>query len=284
MSVTAETFLDLGQEITNRRKRVAAKTMISRFRATFGTSPKICALLWGMVESRTVLPNGAKPVHLLWALAFLKLYCAEAVLAALVGGVDEKTFRKWAWYFVEQISDLQYTVICWANRFQGDVGNLCLVSVDGTDFQIYQWKPFWKGWFSHKFKGPGVRYEVGLCIMTGHIVWIHGPFPCGKWPDLKIFRNAMKQQLSPGEKVQADLGYRGEPDYIVLPTGVNDIGQRVRARHETVNKRFKQWGILHRVFRHEVSKHQPAFGSVAVITELAIEHGEELFGVEGYNV
>ena len=134
-----------------------------------------------------------------------------------------------------------------ADRFQGDIGNMCLVSVDGTDFQIYQWKPFWRGWFSHKFKGPGVRYEVGLCIMTGHIVWIHGPFPCGKWPDLKIFRNAMKQQLSPGEKVQADLGYRGEPDYIVLPTGVNDIGQRVRARHETVNKRFKQWGILHRV-------------------------------------
>jgi hypothetical protein len=168
--------------------------------------------------------------------------------------------------------------------FKEDIGNACLVSVDGTDFQIYQWKPFWRGWFSHKFKGPGVRYEVGLCIMTGHIVWIHGPFPCGKWPDLKIFRNALKQQLSPGEKVQADLGYCGEPDHIVLPTGVNDIGQNVRARHETVNKRFKQWGILHRVFRHEVSKHQPAFGAVAVVTELAIEHGEELFGVGDYDV
>ena len=120
---------------------------------------------------------------------------------------------------------------------------------------------------------------------TGHIVWIHGIFSCGKWPDLKIFRNAfLKQQLTPGKKIQAKLGYCGEPDHIVLPTGVNAIGQNNRARYETVNKRFKQWGILCRIFRHEVSKHQPAFPSVAVMTELAIKDEEELFGVGDYDV
>ena len=92
--------------------------------------------------------------HLLWALMFLKLYCSEAVLSSLAGGVHEQTFRKWSWYFVHEIANLQYKVILWENRFRGDIGNVCLVSVDGTDFEIYQLSPFWTGWYSHKFKGP----------------------------------------------------------------------------------------------------------------------------------
>jgi hypothetical protein len=173
---------------------------------------------------------------------------------------------------------------------QNNVGNVCLVSVDGTDFRIYEWKPFWKGWFSHKFRGPGLRYEVGLCIRTGWIVWIHGPFPCGKWADLTIFRKALKVMLPPGEKVHADLGYIGEPNHIVVPIQVdaNDmagkeaqhIAASVRARHETVNKRFKQFEILKRVFRHDVQHHQPVFGACAVITQMAIERGEPLYPLD----
>jgi hypothetical protein len=49
MSVTAKAFQELGQEITNRRKRVSAKTEMSRFKSTFGTSPMICATLWSMI-------------------------------------------------------------------------------------------------------------------------------------------------------------------------------------------------------------------------------------------
>ena len=90
----------------------------------------------------------------------------------------------------------------------------------------------------------------------------------------------MKSILSDGEKVIADKGYRGEDDWIVVPTGdINDPGKSVRTRHETVNKRFKQWQILHRVFRHDVQKHQPVLFAVAVITQLAIESGEPLYSV-----
>ena len=276
-------FLNEGRVLMARRNRVAAKTEISRFRSMFGTGPNICALLWKRISSSTSIPNGGKTVHLLWALMLLKLYCAESVLATLAGGVHEQTFRKWSWWFVEAISNLQYSVIVWNNRFRNDIGNVALVSVDGTDFEIYQWQPFWTGWYSHKFKGPGVRYEVGLCILTGEIVWIHGPFPCGRWPDLKIFRSAMKNSLSPGEKVVADLGYRGEPNHIITPSGDrSEPESKIRGRHETVNGRFKNWAILQRVFRHEVQKHQPAFGAVAVITQLQLENGEPLFGMENY--
>ena len=54
---------------------------------------------------------GGQPKHLLWALMLLKLYAAESVLRTLAGGVDEKTYRKWAWLYVYEISDLQYKVV-----------------------------------------------------------------------------------------------------------------------------------------------------------------------------
>ena len=55
--------------------------------------------------------------------------------------------------------------------------------------------------------------------------------------------------------------------------------QRIRARHETVNKRFKQWGCLQNKFRHDILKHAEVFRAVAVITQIAIETGEPLFEV-----
>jgi hypothetical protein len=58
--------------------------------------------------------------------------------------------------------------------------------------------------------------------------------------------------------------------------------QRVRAHHETVNKRFKQWSCLLSRFRHDIGKHGDVFRCVAVLTQLAIENGEPLFEVE-YN-
>ena len=33
--------------------------------------------------------------------------------------------------------------------------------------------------YSHKFKGPAVRYKIAVAIATGEIVWIHGSFPDG---------------------------------------------------------------------------------------------------------
>jgi hypothetical protein len=58
------------------------------------------------------------------------------------------------------------------------------------------------------------------------------------------------------------------------------IAASVRARHETVNKRFKQFEILKRVFRHDVQHHQPVFGACAVITQMAIERGEPLYPLD----
>lgn len=74
-------------------------------------------------------------------------------------------------------------------RMLGDNGSK--ITVDGTDFWIQKQAPFDKKWHSHKFKGPGLRYVLGVNIQLGHIVWTNGPFPCGHWSDIKIARNCL---------------------------------------------------------------------------------------------
>jgi hypothetical protein len=174
--------------------------------------------------------------------------------------------------------------IKWKSRHSGSTGNVCLVTVDGTDFRIPEPSPFWTGWFSHKFKAAGLRYEIAICIKTGYIVWVNGPFPCGSFPDIKIFRSALKYKLRAGEKVEADNGYRGEPLHVSLPGDIeSELHKKAevaaRARHETVNKRFKQFKCLKDVFRHDISKHAAVFRAVAVLTQLSMENGDPAFQV-----
>ena len=176
----------------------------------------------------------------------------------------------------------------WENRFKGDKGNDCLVSCDGTDFKIPEYGPTFS---SHKFaKKSGLRYEVCICILTGDIVWIHGPFPCGKFPDITIFRKSLLSHLGEAERVEADDGYIGEaprhvkcPKCIANPQETEFMQQRVRNRQETVNKRFKDWGVLRQRFRHSINlaRHGDIFRAVAVLTQLAINNGEKLFST-GY--
>ena len=76
------------------------------------------------------------------------------------------------------------------------------------DFLIHEPIPFDRKWYSHKFGKAGLRYEVGVSIQTGYIVWLNGPFKCGPWPDIKIARSNLIYQLDMNEMVVADHGYR----------------------------------------------------------------------------
>ena len=148
-----------------------------------------------------------------------------------------------------------------------------------------------KKWFSHKFKGPGLRYEIGISIKKGDIVWIAGPYICGKWNDLEIFKNGLIHQLDENERVEADDGYRAlDPEFVKSRTGFSskkerkDMTNKVRARQETVNKRLKQFQCLVQPFRHhDFEKHSNLVRAAAVVTQLAIQNGEPLFQVEYHN-
>lgn len=181
---------------------------------------------------------------------------------------------------------LSHCQILWENRKLGDTGNDCLVSIDGTDLPLA--KSYLKELFSYKFKHSGLRYEVGLCIKTGDICWWNGPFEPGIYNDEMVFKMGVLGMLEEGERVETDRGYRGiSPGYVKCPGMFSEpasaeMKQKVRSRHETGNKRLKQWKILRDRYRHDICEHQTVFGAIVALTQISIENGEPLFPVE-YN-
>lgn len=87
-----------------------AQTMAdTKARGFFGVPTHIIAEIWNRVEGD--IESAARPKHLLWALALMKVYATEDVLCRIVGWPDPQTFHKWAWYFVKRIADLEDQVI-----------------------------------------------------------------------------------------------------------------------------------------------------------------------------
>jgi hypothetical protein len=119
---------------------------------------------------------------------------------------------------------------------------------DGTDFRVPQKGTATKGiaFVSHKYAGKSaLRYQLGVSILGGALVWIQGPYPVGKYNDIKIFNKVLRHFLVPGERVEADEGYVRYPDKIKCPQNVGNLSEkwamqgRVRARHKTLNGRQK---------------------------------------------
>jgi hypothetical protein len=168
---------------------------------------------------------------------------------------------------------LSSSKIRWQDRFKGDRGKTCKVTVDGTDFKIARQTPHAKDkmYYSHKFKHAALRYEVAVCIQTGMIVWFNGPFPAGRWPDINIFRRNLKNMLLPGEMVEADRGYKDVAcrhcDVVVSKSDARAKSRAMR-RHETVNSDLKTFGCLENRWRHDLTKHGLAFTACAFLIQM----------------
>ena len=218
------------------------------FRATLGASFRTISELWNMLDPINQISRQVKPQHLLWTLVFLKVNKTEPIHLNITGCKSRDTFRDWVKRFAEAIVSLESRVIVFGNRFKNwDGKTRCLISIDGTDVPIHEPGDRSSIWWSHKFNGPGVRYEVGVCIQTAEIVWFRGPFPCNV-SDREIFDTFLAQKLIPGEGVEADSGYRGR-DQIFTPGIAKTRAERkqksqVRGRHENVNSRLKVFGVM----------------------------------------
>ena len=127
------------------------------------------------------------------------------------------------WFYIKEIKELEDEIIVWEHRKTNDRGDDCLASVDCIDCQFQQIlideDPTTKEpgkkisiskapLYSHKFRGPALRYEeVAVSLLSNDIVWLSGPFLPGEWNDLEIFRVGLKNQLEPGERIEADNCY-----------------------------------------------------------------------------
>lgn len=72
----------------------------------------MCSVVWTLVLSsgHTSFDFTPNPVHLLWALLFLKCYNKLPNNAAKAG-CDEKTFSRWSWYFIKAIAALDVDIV-----------------------------------------------------------------------------------------------------------------------------------------------------------------------------
>eukprot|EP00536_Pseudo-nitzschia_multiseries_P019074 jgi/Psemu1/58787/gm1.58787_g len=276
--VTEEAIERVAREVLRwpERRKWNSRDVVRRFKACFGASGTIVADVWNRIVDRGPIESGGEPKHLLWALIHLKVYLTVEIHCSITGWPSAKTFSKWAWYFIEQIADLKDDVICLGNRFDGLNGiatTNCFISVDGTDCPAYEPWPFSRQMYSHKLNGPGIKYEVGVCLKTGWIVWINGPF-VGSANDATIFKEGLSTLLHDDE---------GLPD-MGMTSKQRKMKANARAQHETVNGRLKIFNVLTTHFRHMkpnrqgmMQKHGMCFNAVAVITQLKFASGETTF-------
>jgi hypothetical protein len=92
-------------------------------------------------------------------------------------------------------------------------------------------------------------------------------------------------KLREGGEVEADNGYRGDPEKSRTPSAYyfseyKKQKYKACARHETCNRRFKHWGVLSQRFRHELTDHRKIYGSIVVTTQIELRNGHHLFQVE----
>ena len=93
--------------------------------------------------------------------------------------------------------------------------------------------------------------------------------------------------LGPGERFETDDGYIREahhkikcPMSLANPREMMKTQGGLRSRQETVNKGFKDWGVLKQVFCHYAGDHRNILHAIVVLKQMAIEGGERLFSRE----
>ena len=274
----------------------------------FSGSPTIViAKVWELIVENNDGSVELNKEHFLWALHYMKECPNFAVLCTTMknsrrGSPCKNTVLKWVWFYVYEIRELEHRVIVWENRKTNDRGDDCLISVDATDCAFQQIlinnpekpgkKMINKALYSFKLNGPGLRYEIGLSLLSNDIVWINGPFCPGDWNDLEIFRHDLMHKLEPGERVEADNIYTSEAAFVVTPKSLTTkeeqlaMMKRVEGRHEALNKHVKNWKCIKDNYRvkgtamEKMEKHGTLFRACAIVKQVAMQMGVgELYDV-----
>ena len=127
-----------------------------------------------------------------------------------------------------------------------------------------------------------MRYDVGVCIAPGKIVWISEPFIC----DVNNLTISCEEGLlgggiKRGDMAEADRGYVGGKWYLKTPTGfhIRTQGEKrmkwqATARHVTVNSRLKIIKVLETSFWNDLVIRSRCFRVVTVIKQLNFSLGQ----------
>ena len=137
-----------------------------------------------------------------------------------------------------------------------------------------------------------MRYEIGLCIKTGYVVWAYGGLPCGECNDLQLAQMEFVNQLEIGEQAVADSIYRDWRYFVNAPSFANYerhnynhyVLKRIMTCHENVNARLKSYSVMSDVFRRPIREHCKLFKACLNLVQVGIENGEPLpqLNIVGY--
>ena len=111
---------------------------------------------------------------------------------------------------------------------------------------------------------------------------MNGPFKCGEWSDLRIARSLLHKKLRPNEFYIADSGYRDTFGPAVLVEELRTRNERawgkiIRARHETINRRYKEYKILGDIYRHSEHTHGAVFRAISVLVQKNLLRGNYIW-------
>lgn len=143
--------------------------------------------------------------------------------------------------------------------------------------------PYDSRYWSKKVNRAALRYEIAVCIRTGDIVWINGPYPAGCCNDLTIFYDKLVHKIPDGEMVEADKGYP-HPKVRTADNFVSFADKKAkgkaRNRHEHVNGLYKDFGILRQLYRHDRKRHMKNMGAITTILQVSFDEGQEPWQVK----
>jgi len=147
----------------------------------------------------------------------------------------------------------------------------------------------WQQWYAlQHFSIPvlsiqALWIEVAISISTCYIVHINGPFLCGEWSDLRIARNWLHSKLESQEYYLADAAYRCSTAPTItrngLPRHRHPKFDHLMARHETINRRFKEFAILREKYLQKEAKHDLIFRCIVVLIQIEIMSGHNILVV-----
>lgn len=302
MFLSPDTVLRKGLQLvgidSNKQARVKKETNVKLFRAFFGSSPLDLAQMWmhlcyptNLVPTSECNERGFK--SFMASHYFLWHYPKNAKVGAAVFGACEKLMQgKLLWTWLDRIRSLKKYKVKWLDSFSKPNTSTFVLSVDCVDFKIeeptHPTLPKDKSFYSHKHGSAGLKYEIGISIFHSKVVWIAGPFRCGRH-DATVFgrKGGLKDQMvkyAPGKRGIADGVYSKYKDILSLPNPndnkeLHNFKTRARMRHEVFNGRVKHYQSMSQCWRHGIEKHQIAAEAVMTTVCYQMDNGARLFDV-----
>lgn len=135
-------------------------------------------------------------------------------------------------------------------------------------------------YYSGKKKKHTIKYEVGVHLSTGRIVWLVGGIP-GSIHDMKMAQeNGILQQLLEGEWILADKGYTSSNLPFLTPIKDpqteeelqwNSFINQTRVIVENTYGRIKTFGSVKSNWRHNIDLHPLMFKVVCILVDIDLQ-------------